>query len=311
MILMNNWPDIIKLALPLLCIFGIVWLFLHYSNNFKAEKPRANLLYIYGYGLLLIIELIVYICLNNFQSSDIINTVSFGATLSSLIMSVVAIIFTIVSGKHGEEQLGKITQATKELQDTAKSLTEFNTVADAIIEALSDKFEDVNRKLRENLEQTKATHSEAKAIHTDLLNAKNSEQSQNSEKESTEGLKELDADEFAQAGSYMGAIGLLACCYSKEKDMAWKVKEMGTAFKDSNLSYLQGYIVASSAADFLTFVGQFPDITISSCREGLQKGAETRIYNFISSTKSQTFKEELIKEVHSLQSYFSVPLTQF
>lgn len=308
---MNNWPDIIKLALPLLCIFGIVWLFLHHSKNFKAEKPRASVLYICGYAILLIIEFIVYICLNNFQSSDIINTISFGATLSSLILSVVAIIFTIVSGKHGEEQLGKITQATTELQHTARSLTEFHTVADAIIDALSAKFEDVDQKLRENLEQAKATHSETKAIHTDLLNAKNSETAQDSKKETTEDTEESDAEEFAQSGSYMGAVGLLACCYSKEKDMAWKVNEMGAAFKASNHSYLQGYIVASSAADYLSFVGQFPDITISACREGLKKGAETRIYNFISTAQGETFKQELIKEVHSLQSYFSVPLTKF
>lgn len=152
---MINWPDIIKLALPLLCIFGIVWLFLHYSKNFQAEKPRANLLYICGYGLLLIIELIVYISLNNFQSSDIINTVSFGATLSSLIMSVVAIIFTIVSGKHGEEQLGKITQATTELQQTARSLTEFNALADTIIGSLVLNLKSWNKKLRRTLNTQK------------------------------------------------------------------------------------------------------------------------------------------------------------
>lgn len=86
---------------------------------------------------------------------------------------------------------------------------------------------------------------------------------------------------------------------------------MGAAFKASNHSYLQGYIVASSAADYLSFVGQFPDITINACREGLKKGAETRIYNFISTAQGETFKQGLIKEVHSLQSYFSIPLTKF
>lgn len=308
---MNNWPDIIKLALPLLCIFGIVWLFLHYSNNFRQEKPRANLLYICGYALLLIIELVVYICLNNFQSADIINTVSFGATLSSLIMSVVAIIFTIVSGKNGEEQLGKITQATKELQDTAKSLTEFNAVADTIIGSLVPRLEVLEKKIEENLEHTKATHSRTDEIRNEQLNTKNAASSSRPDNQSRTDNSGLDAIELTASGSFLGAIALLACCYSKDKDLTWKVSEMGSAFEHANLQYIQGYIIASSACGVISYLGQVPDITVSSYIEGLKEGAEKKMRDFIAAESSPDFKQELIKEVHSLQSYFSVPLINF
>lgn len=309
---MINWPDIIKLALPLLCIFGIVWLFLHYSKNFQAEKPRANLLYICGYGLLLIIELIVYISLNNFQSSDIINTVSFGATLSSLIMSVVAIIFTIVSGKHGEEQLGKITQATTELQQTARSLTEFNALADTIIGSLVPKLEVLEQKIEENVEHTKAIHSRTDEIREEQLNTKNAASSKSAPQATISGnTLALNAKDITSSGSFLGAVVLLACCYSKDKDKTWKVSEMGSAFKQSNIPYIQAYLIATSVCGVINYLGQAPDISVSSYIDGLKEGAEDKIKTFITNEDNHDFREELIKEVHSLQSYFSVPLTNF
>lgn len=60
--------------------------------------------YISGLLIFIIIELITYVCVNNDNTDQIVGYISFASTISSLFLSVVAIIYAIVSNNQGEAQ---------------------------------------------------------------------------------------------------------------------------------------------------------------------------------------------------------------
>lgn len=63
--------------------------------------------YISGLLIFIIIELITYVCVNNNNTDQIVDYISFASTISSLFLSVVAIIYAIVSNNQGEAQYQK------------------------------------------------------------------------------------------------------------------------------------------------------------------------------------------------------------
>lgn len=90
--------NVIQLISMLLCIAVVVCFFIFNYNrgvdvqDSKAKVQKLHLFYISGILVFIIIELATGLCMGNAKHDDILSYVNFAATLSSLIMSVVAII---------------------------------------------------------------------------------------------------------------------------------------------------------------------------------------------------------------------------
>lgn len=315
-----NWENVLRLAIPMLCIVAIIWLFLRYSRPSKEQPANVHILYISGYAVLIIIALIDYICTKDQEYNSLINMISFGATLSSLIMSVVAIIFTIVSGKNDENQLGKITQATHELQETAQKLTEFSSIAESIkselkpsLDKLDAKLNDVDNHLKANSQKFEENYSMTSEIKETLAIQK--EKTQTLEKDEQNGghlsCTQAKAIDLVEHGSFLGNMALLACCYSKDKDKAWNVEAMGNTFKDNSLQYVYGYLIASTCVEVISFVGQFPQITCTNYESKIKDKLLLQITEFIKGIKNSQLKTDTIKEVNTMQEYFGINPTRF
>lgn len=318
---------VIITAISFLSIIVIIWLFLHYSKNYEKEKPKTRILYIFGYLLLIIIGLIEYICLGlNGNNDEIINYISFGSTLSSLVMSVVAIIFTIVSGRNNEEQLGKISQATKELQQTASSIDRFREISDK----LNVRIDEINNKLS-------AIHRESQAIHEGIDNVKNdiTKQSINAfistkdlstainkkivnEEDNIEEFSHdnpsksnhdlsIDLESFYTSISYSGAIILLACVYAKNAQKQFNTKLMGSWFMGENLAYMLGFLIATSAIGLVEFEGSMPDITVTKVDDEMELRASIIVSVVIRHTKDKNSRDNLIAGFNEMRKYFDLP----
>ena len=321
--------SIIISAISFLSIIAIVWLFLHYSKNYEKEKPKARILYISGYLILIIIGLIEYICLGTSGNKDnIINYISFGSTLSSLILSVVAIIFTIVSGRSNEEQLGKISQATKELQITASSIDKFREIS----EKLNLRLDDIHNELC-------VIHRESKEIHRgiDDINTKQSintflstkdlkseiekeivKKETNLDKESNEITEtahstksnhylEIDLENFYLSISYSGAFMLLACVYSKKSNKPFNTDKMGRWFQGDNLAYMLGFLIATSAIGLVKYEGTLPNVSVTEDEDEMELRASIIISVCIKNTDDKKFRDEQLSGFNELRSYFDLP----
>lgn len=130
--------DFVKLFTLLLAIIAIVWLCLYYRP--KGTTIRAvHLWYICAIATFVIIELVSYIVVGNPECQNIMDYVSFAATLASLILSVLAIFITVLSNNS----LSKVKDSLHELPDnirkivdsSLKELTEASTNVKALTEA--------------------------------------------------------------------------------------------------------------------------------------------------------------------------------
>ena len=121
--------DILKLIAVLLAIVVIVFLFLKYKS--PEQNSKVHLYYISGLGVFIILELVTYICINNDNTTEIVNYISFASTLSSLLLSVVAIIYAIVSNNKGDVQYLKIDNASDRI---SMSVEKFSLMSEKLTE---------------------------------------------------------------------------------------------------------------------------------------------------------------------------------
>lgn len=277
---------ILTLSVILLAIIAIIFLFLKYRQN--DGKCKVHMYYISGLLIFIIIELITYVCVNNNNTDQIVDYISFASTISSLFLSVVAIIYAIVSNNQGEAQYQKIDRASDKI---SVSVDRFSLIS----ESLSGSIDSILLKL-----------DEIKVISSETKNAV----SQNNQKRSIDsvsasvGMDETDnklmqkiVERYVKAGSFYGNIVLLACILSNEKKLRFKTSDI---VPDSS-TYLYGYIIASAALGIITMHIDDDYITVDSISSFLSKEILLEeINNFIEKSKPEVkeFNRNVFEKVN-------------
>lgn len=214
--------DILKLVVVLLAIVAIVFLFLKYRKN--DEHPKVHMYYISGLCIFIILELVTYICVNNDNATEIVSYVSFASTISSLFLSVVAIIYAIVSNNKGEAQFQKIDRASDRISTSV------------------DRYSSISENLSGNILSILTKLEEIKSISNETRNAITLGNQQINSSPTNEFVEKI-IDGFVKGGSFFGNLSLLACVYSKDQNRPFTTAEI----IPENSAYLYGYIIASSA----------------------------------------------------------------
>lgn len=132
---------ILTLSVILLAIVAIIFLFLKYRQN--DEKGKVHIYYISGLLIFIIIELITYVCVNNNNTDQIVDYISFASTISSLFLSVVAIIYAIVSNNQGEAQYQKIDKVSDRISISVDKFLSMSESLSQKIIYISSQLEDV------------------------------------------------------------------------------------------------------------------------------------------------------------------------
>lgn len=214
--------DILKLIVILLSIITIVFLFLKYRKS--DEHSNVHMYYISGLCIFLILELVTYICVNNDNATEIVSYVSFASTISSLFLSVVAIIYAIVSNNKGEAQYQKIDRASDRISSSV------------------DRYSSISENLSGNINSILTKLDEIKSISNETRNAITQGNQQKISTQTNE-LVENIIDGYVKGGSFFGNLSLLSCIYSKDYNRPFTTAEI----IPDHSAYLYGYIIASSA----------------------------------------------------------------
>lgn len=274
--------DLLKLFVVLLAIIAIVFLFLKFRKD--DEHPKTHMYYISGLCIFIVLELVTYICVNNDNATEIVSYISFASTISSLFLSVVAIIYAIVSNNKGEAQYQKIDRASDRISNSV------------------DKFSELSEGLSGNINSILAKLDEIKIISNETKNAiSNASQPNPNVLKGSINISEL-FENYIKYGSYSGNLALLACCYSYEKNKPFNtVDAFGT-----NSSYSYGYIIASSVFgiisthaynDFVTVNG----INFNNMKDLLKK----QIDEYISLSAPEN-KEYNVTVYENIKRFFGV-----
>lgn len=312
----------IQLFISLAALAVIVWIFLHFimkknDSSVNSENQKDNCrskwihtLYIGGIATFIILEFIVYVVLNNDQKDNIIDTISFGATLSSLIMSVVAIIFTIVHGRNGESQLGQITQATEELKTTANSLVKFKDMVTDIDKHIDDfntqvsnSIGNLSQSINEKIANLNSAVAEMTAKTREIREHQIKVQEQTKEGTSTTSNSTFTVSHYLMSGSYIGALTMLICSYSKQESKKVDFKSISEVFDGTSLDYVYGYIISSCACGVLDIYGDFPELTATKITNGLGNACVSKIKNFLKATKPE-YVDGYVSRLNVIADYF-------
>lgn len=151
----------LQLACCLIAIVAIAWLVMKYltskcsatDRESEGKRCHIHLCYLVGIGALLLIELVSFILTHTGEFSRIIfDQISLAATISSILLSVVAIIYSIVSGTNGANLYVKTEEVSKQIGETLSDLRDLSTTVEKL-EKIPDDIEKHLRELKEQMQR--------------------------------------------------------------------------------------------------------------------------------------------------------------
>lgn len=244
------------------------------KNKDKESKKACNvhLCYLVGIGALLLIELVTYVLTNTGEFSRVIfDQISFASTISSILLSVIAIIYSIVSGTNGANLYVKTEEVSKRIEETLPRFEEVGVV----VEDLKRIPYDMEQRLGEIKIQIQDMKSISGEMYRQLKDvavsipslpdsfvAKLRELRSATQPLSGEGALGEDAQDihtpeevfrrYVSVASPMGLLLLLACCYACETRKPMVLTD--ELFEEGNdwSEYLSGYFTASQALGIVT-----------------------------------------------------------
>lgn len=146
-----------QLFIVLVAIVAVAWLVMKYLTRQDAgtdKKSNIHVYYLVGIGSLLLIELVTYILTGEEPaSSAIFDQISFASTISSILLSVIAIIYSIVSGSNGANLYVKTEEVSNRIGETLSNLRGLSSIVDTTVEKLEKIPDDIEKHLQELKEQ--------------------------------------------------------------------------------------------------------------------------------------------------------------
>ena len=91
----SDFMKLLTILLPIVSLFYIGGK----NKPTNGMSKSIHMWYICGIATFVIVELITFIIMSNADAQNIMNNISFASTLSSLILSVLAIFMTVLSGE--------------------------------------------------------------------------------------------------------------------------------------------------------------------------------------------------------------------
>jgi hypothetical protein len=207
--------------------------------------------------------------------------VSFAATLSSLIMSIVAIIFSIVSSRQGEEQYKKIDNASDRVTDALGKFTEKTNALDESVSIFQSRSESLAEQMTAILYKLGTIESITMEVKEQLPHQmkEGQDDSFDGDKTSKIDIQQLNT-RLVNTGSFAGNLALYACVLSKEKERLFYVSDITTIA--DNVPYMYGYIIFATAIGIISAITlNNRQIEVKDYSKGLKELLETALTNVI------------------------------
>lgn len=266
--------QIVQLICMLVCIAVVVCFYIRQYNrgadiqDKEGKIQRLHTFYVSGILVFIVIELVTGLCMGNAHHSDILSYVNFAATLSSLIMSVVAIIFAIVTSNRGETQYKKIDSASDKVADSLGRFTEKTEDIDKSVEEFKVIAKELSIQMDSLFKEMGGTHndvSEVKRMLTEQqLHAETVVPKDDEKKKEVNSQRFVDF--FLSICSFSGDIALYACVLAKDNSKTFSLKQISGG---DDVSYKYGFLIAALSAgliqgtvtpDFCSITGYIPEL---------------------------------------------------
>jgi hypothetical protein len=240
--------------------------------------------YRYTIGILVGL-MIILLTIKWTELESVANYISFAATVASLLLAVVAIIYSFLSNNSFSSSVSKIEIAadtvraeTEKLNDTIKSF-------DDVIRQIPDSIKNVESRLHETNEAIKASSQSTGA----------------SAPEKDWSPKNIQY--FIDSSSWYGLKSMLICKMSYTGKRTFNLFNVCESAKTLSFDYAYGYIVAATSAGILKHGAEGHVLEVTYFSEGFSSLVEKRIKEVCDEAVIST-KENLETEILQLRHAF-------
>lgn len=242
-------------------------------------------------------------------NNAIFEYLSFGSTITSLVLSILAIFVTVQSSSDLYKQFARIDNATDTINSVSKQIDGTLSEIKKVEKDLSKVSQNISYNMEnivECIDEKIRTHIKASEDNlTKIFNAprNNNDPVNNNIDTQTENQKQY-IQNFIQITSANGLLILYACALSKEKQKIFNISDLF----QGNEAYTFGFMIASISAGLVMFTHDDSNnqITVQNNyikKEDLYKEIKNRI-------QYQQLDGNYIDQVNNINSYFDVDLLE-
>ena len=210
----------------------------------------------------------------------IFDYLSFGSTITALVLSILAIFVTVQSSSDMYKQFARIDDATDTIRNASKQIegtlnalelaeTDLQKTSNNISEQLDDIVKQIDEKIKARMKESEDNLSKT-IVESMNLTSKNTEQDASQSQNNMDEVKTI----FLNSASSNGLFAIYACALSKEHDKEFKLSDLFSW----NLDYTFGFLIAT-------------------CSIGLIDVSEDEKNNQITCTSSHFSSSEILREL--------------
>lgn len=234
---------------------------------------------------------------------------SFGSTITSLVLSILAIFVTVQSSSDLYKQFTRIDNATDTIKNVStqidgtletlkKTESDLQNTSRGISNQLDNIIEQIDERLQKRIKETEWNISKQLEASINKSSDANIKQSVQSNTESLENFK----TGFKNLTSASGLLALYACALSYEKT---KMFELTDLFK-GNEAYTFGYVISALSSGIIMFTNDSTNNQIS-CTFSIF--SSTELYEVIKERLKQ-FGIDYLNKINEINAFFGIsPLT--
>ena len=230
---------------------------------------------------------------------------SFGSTITSLVLSILAIFVTVQSSSDLYKQFTRIDNATDTIKNVStqidgtletlkKTESDLQNTSRGISNQLDNIIEQIDERLQKRIKETEWNISRQLEASINKSSDANIKQSVQSNTESLENFK----TGFKNLTSASGLLALYACALSYEKT---KMFELTDLFK-GNEAYTFGYVISALSSGIIMFTNDSTNNQIS-CTFSIF--SSTELYEVIKERLKQ-FGIDYLNKINEINAFFGI-----
>ena len=230
---------------------------------------------------------------------------SFAATITSIVLAVVSIVYSLYSSGGIATSIGEMKQVEQELEEEIKDIPDLKRhVSEAIdklksniLEAIHADRQSSDSKTDELAKSMNDMHAEIAGLTSKMLKGDSQEKDE----------KEADVFDYS-VNSINGNLLLYAIIKAQERNISLNLKNISDIIGQGSLAYNRGYIVAlymcSKGKFSYSSNDSFDEITITSFDKEYFR-VETIDSSILISTDDQSKKKDYQNKMNQITNYFA------
>jgi len=203
-------------------------------------KYKIHVSYIIG---ILIAIIVIQNAVDWSRIPQLVTLISFAATLTSLILAFLAIIYAYYSNSTFATNISTFNQVSNTVSQQANKLSD---ISNLILKELGDNASSM-KVIDENIKKLPET------LNTKMQALSDSGQEKEKEEKSEQKNTDAFVDNFLARSSFTGLLALHMACLSKKTLIAFNLKDLTNLIPSYDFNYIYGFLIASFSAGLLSF----------------------------------------------------------